>query len=65
MVQVIFSVRYVAARKLPDLVDSPVNLWPFTLFFKNCNLTILCLQRHFGIIFTIFAKSKNYFVVDK
>ena len=64
-VQDIVSVRYVAARKLPDVVDSPVKLWPFMLFSKNCHLTNLCLSHHFGTILTIFAKSKNYVVVDK
>ena len=50
-----------AARKLCLVVDSYVKIWCCTLSYKNCHLTPLCLQHHFGTILTIFATFKYYF----
>ena len=64
-VQDIFSIWYVAARKLCVVVDSKVKNWSCMLSHKNCHLALLCLQHHFGIILTIFEKFKYYFDSDK
>ena len=63
-VQAIVSIWYVAARILCLVVDSQVKIWPCTLSYKNCHLTLLCLQHHFDTILTIFAKFKYYFDFD-
>ena len=60
-VQDIVSIWYVAARKLCLVVDSHVKKRSCTLSYKNCHVTLLCLQHHFGTILTIFAKFKYYF----
>ena len=68
-VQDIVSIWYVAARKLCFVVDSQVKIWPCTLSYKNCHLTLSCLQHHFGTILqnhfgtilTIFEKFKYNF----
>ena len=36
-----------------------------TLSYKNCHLTLLCRQHHFGTILTIFAKLEYYFECNK
>ena len=59
-VQDIVSIWYVAARKL-----CLVKKRSCTLSYKNCHLTLLCLQHYFGTILTIFAKLKYYFDFDK
>ena len=59
------SIWYMAAPKLCLVVDSQVKIWSCTLSYKNCHLTLLCLQHHFGTILTIFAKFKYYFDFDK
>ena len=64
-VQYIVSIWYAVARKLCLVVDSQVKIWACTLSNKNCHLTLLCLQHHFGTILTIFAKFKCYFDFDK
>ena len=67
-VQDIVSIWYVASRKLCLVVDSQVKIWHCTLSYKNCHLTLLCLQHHFGTTFcilTIFAKFNHYFDFDK
>ena len=53
--------RCVAARKLCLAVDSQVKIWSCTLSYKNGHLTLLCIQHHFGIVLTIYAKFKYYF----
>ena len=63
-VQDIVSIWSMAARKLCLVVDSQVKVWSWTLSYKNCHLTLLCLQHHFGTILTIFAKFKYYFDFD-
>ena len=57
------SMLYVAAPKLCVVVDSPVKIWPSTMFSKKYHLTIVCLAAHFGTILTICFK--YYFDVDK
>ena len=64
MVQDIVSISYVEARKLCLVVDSHAKIWSFTLSYKNCHLTLLCLQHHFGTILTIFAKFRYCFDFD-
>ena len=64
-VQDIVCVWCVAAQKLCLIIDSQVKIWYCTLSYKNCHLTLLCLQHHFGAILTIFAKLKYYFDFDK
>ena len=64
-VQDIVSIWYVAAQKLCLVVDSHVKKRYCTLSYKNCHLTLLCLQHHFGTILTKFAKFKYYFDFDK
>ena len=56
---------YVAARKLCVVIVSHVKIWYCMLSYKNCQLTLLCIQHHFGTIFTIFAKLKYYYDFDK
>ena len=64
-VQDIVSIWYVEARKLCLVVDSQVKIWSCMLSYKNCHLTLLYLQHHFGTILTIFAQFKYYFDFDK
>ena len=64
-VQDIVSIWYVAARTLCLVVDSQVKVWSCTLSYKNCHLTLSCLQHDFNTILTIFAKLKYYFDFDK
>ena len=63
--QNIVSIWCVAARKLCLVVDSYVKVWSCTLSYKNCHLTLLCLQNNLGTILTIFAKFKYYFDFDQ
>ena len=63
--QDIVSIWHDAARKLCLVVDSQVKIWSCTLSYKNCHLTLLCLQHDFGTILTIFAKFKYYFDFNK
>ena len=63
--QDIVSIWYVAARKLCLVVDSQAKSWSYRLSYKNCLLTLLCLQHHSSTILTIFAKFKYYFDFDK
>ena len=56
--QDIVSIWCMAAWKLCLVVDSQVKIWACTLSYKNCHLTLVCLQHHFGTILTIFAKLK-------
>ena len=64
-VQDIVSIWYVEAGKLCLVVDSQVKIWSCTVTYKNCYLTLLCLQHHFGTNLTIFGKFKYYFDFDK
>ena len=59
------SIWYVAARTLCLVVDSQGKIWSCTLSYKDCHLTLLCLQHYFGTTLTIFAKVKYYFDLDK
>ena len=63
--QDIVSIWYVVARKLCLVVDSQVKIWSFTLSYKNCYLTLLCLQHNFVTILTIFAKFKYKIDLNK
>ena len=54
----IVSIWYMEARKLYLIIDSQVKLWSCMLSYKNCHLTLLCLQHHFGTILTIFTAYK-------
>ena len=63
--QDIVSIWCVVARKLCLVVDSQVKIWCCTLSYKNCHLTLLCLQHNFETILTIFAKFKYFFDFDK
>ena len=40
------SIWYVAALKLCVVIDSQVKIWYWTLFYKYCHQTPLCLPRH-------------------
>ena len=59
------SIWYVAARTLYLVVDGQVKILSPTLPYKNCHLTLLCLQHHFGTVLTMFAMVKYYFDFDK
>ena len=64
-VQDIVSKRYVAVRKFGLVIDSRIKIWYCSLSYKNCHLTLLCLQHDFGTILKIFEKFTYYFDFDK
>ena len=65
MVQGIISIWYVAARKIVVVVQSQVKIWSWSMSYKHCHPTLLCLPHHFGTILTLFTKFKYYFDFGK
>ena len=63
--QDIVSIFCLEARKLCLVVDIQVKIWSCTLSYKNCHITLLCHQDHYGTILTIFAKFKYEIDFDK
>ena len=59
------SLFYMVCGNSKSCVFVDCRKWSYTLSYKNCHLTLLCLPHHFGILLAIFEKFQYFFDFDK